>query len=219
MKAEIAQHNIDTGDAKPVSFAPRRMSPAKRAIIEEHTRKMRDGGVIRPSRSPWAAPVVLAPKKDGNWRFCIDYRALNKATTTDVYPLPRIDDTVDALNGARFLSAFDMLAGYWQVGMDPKSALKSAFVTHEGLFEWTCMPFGLSGAPATFHRMMDTVLAGLKWQCCLVYLDDVVVFSRTFDDHLRDLTMVFDRLAEAGLKLKPSKCAFCCAELLYLGYW
>ena len=126
VKPDIALHTIDTGDAKPVSFAPRRVAPEKRALIAEHTRKMRESGVIRPSRSPWAAPVVLAPKKDGSWRFCIDYRTLNKATTKDVYPLPRIDYTVDALNGARFLSAFDMLAGYWQVKMDPNTALKSA---------------------------------------------------------------------------------------------
>jgi len=186
--------------------------------VEEETAHMLKSGVIRPSRSPWAAPVVIAPKKDGGIRFCVDYRELNKVTKKDVYPLPRIDDTVDALNGAKFLSAFDMLSGYWQVPIAAADAAKTAFVTHQGLYEWTCMPFGLTGAPVTFQRMMDTVLAGLKWQTCLVYLDDVVVFSRTFDEHLSSLRQVFDRLYEAGLKLKPSKCFFCCTELLYLGY-
>ena len=215
---DIAQHLIDTDTAHPRAYPPRRMAPAKRKLVEEETAKMLASGVIRPSRSPWAAPVVIAAKKDGGIRFCVDYRELNKVTRKDVYPLPRIDDTVDALNGAKFLSAFDMLSGYWQVPLSPGDAQKTAFVTHEGLYEWTCMPFGLTGAPATFQRMMDTVLAGLKWQCCLVYLDDVVVFSRTFDDHLRDLRLIFNRLFEAGLKLKPSKCFFCCTELLYLGY-
>lgn len=218
VRPEIAVHHIDTGDARPRAFPPRRMAPAKRTLVEKETANMLASGVIRPSRSPWAAPVVIAPKKDGGIRFCVDYRELNTVTRKDVYPLPRIDDTVDALNGARFLSAFDMLSGYWQVPVAPGDAAKTAFVTHQGLYEWTCMPFGLTGAPATFQRMMDTVLAGLKWQCCLVYLDDVVVFSRTFDEHIRDLRIVFDRLLEAGLKLKPSKCFFCCTELLYLGY-
>ena len=218
VRPDIAMHHIDTGDAKPRAFPPRRVSAEKRAAIQKEMDTMKAAGVIRPSRSPWAAPVVLAAKKDGGVRFCVDYRELNKLTKRDVYPLPRIDDTVDALNGAKYLTAFDMLSGYWQVPLSPEDAPKTAFVTHEGLFEWTCMPFGLTGAPATFQRMMDTVLAGLKWQCCLVYLDDVVVFSRTFDTHLRDLQLVFDRLHEAGLKLKPSKCFFCCTELLYLGY-
>ena len=215
---DIALHRIDTGNAKPINFPPRRQAPAKRKAIEKETAEMLEWGVIEPSRSPWAAPVVIAPKKDGGLRFCVDYRELNKVTKKDVYPLPRIDDTVDALNGAQFLSAFDLLSGYWQVGVAQEDREKTAFVTHEGLFQWTCMPFGLTGAPATFQRMMDTVLAGLKWQCCLVYLDDVVVFSRTFEQHVKDLRIVFDRLAEAGLKLKPSKCFFCCTELLYLGY-
>ena len=175
-------------------------------------------GVIRPSQSPWASPVVISPKKDGSVRFCIDYRDLNGVTKKDVYPLPRIDDTIDALNCAKYLTAFDMLSGYWQVPVAPGDREKTAFITHERLFEWVCMPFGLMGAPATFQRMMDTVLAGLKWQCCLVYLDDVVVFSRDFDTHVKDISLVFTRLNQAGLKMKPSKYFFCCTELLYLGY-
>ena len=214
----VAIHRIPTGDARPISQNPRRNAPLKRQEITAQVQAMLKEGVIRPSVGPWAAPIVLAKKKDGKWRFCVDYRELNKVTQKDVYPLPRIDDTVDALNGARYLTAFDLLSGYWQVPLAPEDAQKTAFATHDGLFQWTCMPFGLTSAPATFQRMMDTVLAGLKWQCCLVYLDDVLVFSRTFEQHISDLCAVFERLQNAGLKLKPSKCHFCCTDIKYLGY-
>ena len=136
--------------------------------------------VIVPSKSPWASPIVLAPKKDGSYRLCIDYRKLNEVTVRDAYPIPRIDDTLDALNNAHFISTLDLRSCYWQVEIDETSTPITAFVTHRGLFECTVMPFGLANAPATFQRLMDIVLAGLKWQCCLVYLDDIIVYSTTF---------------------------------------
>jgi hypothetical protein len=126
VRPEVAVHEIDTGNAKPVNFPPRQSAPSKRRTIEEETRKMLDYGIIEPSRSPWAAPVVIAAKKDGGVRLCVDYRELNKVTKKDGYPLPRIDDTVDALNGAKYLTAFDMLAGYWQVQVAPADREKTA---------------------------------------------------------------------------------------------
>ncbi|CAF3042706.1 unnamed protein product [Rotaria socialis] len=151
-------------------------------------------------------------------RFCIDYRKLNEITVRDAYPIPRIDDTLDELHQSQFFSTLDLRAGYWQLEMDPSSRALTAFVTHKGLFECTVMPFGLTNAPATFQRLMDIVLAGLKWQCCLVYIDDIIIYSPTFSQHLQDLRKVFLALADANLTLKASKCHFCRREMKFLGH-
>ena len=174
--------------------------------------------IITPSNSPWASPVVLAPKKDGSLRFCIDYRKLNAVTVRNAYPIPRVDDTLDALGEAKFISTIDLRSGYWQVEMDPDSQAMTAFISHKGLYEFNVMPYGLMNAPATFQRLMDIVLAGLKWQCCLVYIDDVIIYSHTFDQHIKDLTAVFEALRNANLTLKVSKCHFCRNEIKYLGH-
>ena len=216
---EIAEHTIDLEqDSKPASGAPYRTSPANRQIISEHIKTMLDSGVIRASRSPWAAPVVLVPKKDGKIRFAVDYRRLNDLTIKEIYALPRIDDTLDALGGANYFSTFDLTSGYWQIPMRPGDRDKTAFVTHEGQYEWMYMPFGLTNAPATFQRMMNNTFAGLTWQCCLVYLDDIIIFSKTFEDHLRDIVSVMQRVDQQHLMLKPSKCHVCCTEVEYLGH-
>ena len=218
-RTHIIQHHIDLiAGTKPRNSPPYRYAPARRKIIEEKLTEMLDQGVITPSKSPWASPVVLAPKKDGSTRFCIDYRKLNDVTIRDAYPIPRIDDTLDALQHAKFFSTLDLRSGYWQVEMDPNSRPITAFVTHKGLFECAVMPFGLTNAPATFQRLMDIVLAGLKWQCCLVYLDDIIIYSSTFDQHLLDLRNVLSALADAHLTLKASKCNFCRREMKFLGH-
>ena len=218
VKRIIAEHSIDVQGAIPISEGPRRTSPNNRKIMRDAVKKMIESGIIEPSRSPWAAPVVLVPKKTGEVRFAIDYRKLNAVTKKEIYPLPRIDDTLDALGDAKFFSTFDMAAGYWQIPMSINDREKTAFVTHEGQYQYNVMPFGLCNAPATFQRLMDTVLAGLKWQSCLVYLDDVIVFSNDFDKHLLDLHAVLTRLREAGLKLKAKKWHFCCEEVDFLGH-
>lgn len=214
----MTTHHIRTGNAAPISCAPRRVSPVQRNAIRNEIQNMLNSGVIRPSESPWSSPVVLVPKKDGSLRFAIDYRNLNNVTTKDVYALPRIDDTLDALSGASLFTTLDLAAGYWQVPVNEIDKHKTAFVSHEGLYEYNVMPFGLCNAPATFQRMMDTVLAGLKWQNCLVYLDDIIIYSPNMKQHIKDLELVFIRLRKAGLKLKPSKCKICCEKVPYLGY-
>ena len=135
--------------------------------------------IVQPSSSPWASPIILVPKKDGSSRFCIDYRKLNSVTKKDVYPLPRIDDILDTLGQARYFTTLDLASGYWQIELDPATREKSAFTTHRGLFEFRRMPFGLCNAPSTFQRLMQVVLAGLEWQCCFVYIDDILVCSRS----------------------------------------
>jgi hypothetical protein len=149
-------HNvINTGNSRPLSVAPRRISQKENTVVNKHVQEMRKSGVIQPSDSPWSSQVVLVKKKDGSIRFCVDYRRLNQATTLDVYPLPRIDEILDSLNGASFFSTIDLYRGYWQVQVDKSDIKKTAFVTQDGLFEFKRMPFGLSNAPATFQRLMD----------------------------------------------------------------
>ena len=160
--------------------------------------------VIRPSNSPWASPVVMVNKKDGSLRFCVDFRQLNAATVKDAYPLPRIDDLLDALHGARWFSTLDLKSGYWQVPIMERDKEKTAFRTSSGqLYEFNQVPFGLCNAPATFSRLMDRVLSGLHWETCLFYFDDIIVFSSTWEEHLARLRQVFERLRHADLKLGP----------------
>jgi len=158
---------------------------------------------------PWALLVVLVKKKDGSTRVCIDYRKIN---------ILRIDDTLDTLSGAKWFSTVDLLIGYWQVEVAEEDKPKTAFATHEGLYEFNVMPFGLCNASATFQRLMDLVLVGVQWTQCLVYLDDVLIIGRDFEEHLHNFSIVLQKLREAGLRLKPSKCSFCQESVSFLGH-
>ena len=175
-------------------------------------------GVIEPGQSPWASPVVLVRKKDGSLRFCVDYRKLNNVTKFDAYPLPRVDETLDTLAGAQWFSTLDLISGYWQVGLTPEAKVKSAFCVRSGLYLRRVMPFGLCNAPSTFERLMETVLQGLHWKECLVYLDDIVIFGRTPQELLKRMDDVFGRLFQAGLKIKPKKCRLFRRETEFLGH-
>jgi transposase InsO family protein len=175
-------------------------------------------GAISPSVSPWASPVVIVKKKDGQVRFCIDYRQLNAVTKGDVYPLPRIDDLLDALADARVFSCLDAAAGYWQIPMATQAREKTAFITSEGLYEFNVMPFGLKNAPATYQRFMNGIMGGLLWIVCLCYLDDLIVFSKTWEEHPEHLRQVFERVRQAKLVLKGAKCEFAKTELRWLGH-
>ncbi|UYV82368.1 hypothetical protein LAZ67_21001831, partial [Cordylochernes scorpioides] len=214
----ITKHRINTGDAKPSKKMPYRVSPSERKVIQEEVDRMMEMGVVQPSESPWASPVVLVRKKDGSVIFCVDYRGLNKMTKKDVYPLPWVDDALDCLRGANIYSTIDLKAGYWQIGIDEADREKTAFITPDGLFEFKIMPFGLCNAPATFERMMDNLLKGLRWTICLCYLDDVVIFADNFPDHLRRLEVVLNCFKRAGLKLNPGKCSFGASNIKILGH-
>ena len=175
--------------------------------------------VIRPSNSPWASQVVMVKKKDGSLRFCVDFRQLKAATVKDAHPLPRIDDLLNALHGARWFSTLDLKSGYWQVPIMERDKEKTAFRTSSGqLYEFNHVPFGLCNAPATFSRLMDRVLSGLRWETCIFYLDDIIVFSSTWEEHLTRLRQVFERLRHADLKLGAEKCVFAAKEVSYLGH-
>jgi hypothetical protein len=175
-------------------------------------------GVIEPATSEWASPVVLVPKHDGSMRFCIDYRRLNTVTVRDSYPLPRMDECIDSRGDARVFCTIDCNSAYWQIPVSPEDKEKTTFTSHEGLFRFSRMPFGLKNASATFQRFVDITLSGLTWKNCLVYLDDIIVYSRSRDYHLAHLDAVLNRLYRAGLSLNLKKCYFSRSEVIYLGH-
>ena len=217
-RTSIARHEIDTGDARPIRQPLRRHPPAHQTAIREHVTQMLQQGIIEPAQSPWASNIVLVKKKDGSLRCCVDYRHLNSVTRKDAYPLPRTDACLDAMAGAQWFSTFDFRSSYHQVEVRPEDADKTAFICRDGLFRFKTMPFGLCGAPATFQRLMDLVMAGLNFDICLVYLDDIIVFSSTLEHHLQRLRLVLDRIQKSGLKLKSSKCHLFQRSVDFLGH-
>ena len=214
----LVEYTINTSTKQPIHQPPYRVPLHKQHIIEEQIKKMLDDGIIRPSKSPWSAPVVLAPKADGQTRFCVNYKKLNDITIKDAYPLHRIDDTLQALGNAQIFSSLDLRAGYWQIPMREQDIEKTAFIMHEGLYEFVSMPFGLANAPATFQRLMNAVLRRFRKRGILVHLDDIIIFSTSLEDHWRLLEDVLDELTRARLTLNLSKCAFICSEMIYLGH-
>ena len=179
---------------------------------------MQKRDIIRPSNSPWASPIVLVQKQNGKLHFCVDYRKLNRVTRKDAYPLPHVDDALNTLSGCQWFTILDLISGYWQVELHPDDKEKSAFTTVDGLLEFNVMPFGFCNVPATFQRLMDSVLAGLQWTSCLVYMDDIIIPGKTFDDHLQNLHSVLLHLRKANLKLQPPKCIFAWKSVRFLGH-
>ena len=213
----LAALTIKTNCA-PISQKAYRTQLCKRRIVEDAVSEMLRDDIIVPSSSPWASPITLVPKKDSSTRFCIDYRRLNAETEKDQYPLPLIQDIFDQMGGSKKISTLDLKSGYWQLPVAPEDQPKTAFRCHLGLFECKRIPFGLCNAPAVFQRAMDKLLAGLIGVSVCVYLDDIIIYSKNMDDHERHLQCVFDRLRDAGLRLKPTKCFFGLKQVKLLGY-
>ena len=218
-KANIVKHGIKLSDNTPFKEPYRRIPPAMYEEVRQHLKEMLEADAIRPSESPYSSNVVLVRKKDGSLRFCIDFRKLNARTIRDAYSLPRIDDTIDTLIGAKYFSKLDLRSGYWQVEMEEADKEKTAFTVGSlGFFECNRMAFGLTNAPATFQRLMERCMGELNLKECLIFLDDILIFSDTFEEHIKRLNAVFSRLHEHGLKLKPSKCEFFKSRVTYLGH-
>ena len=216
-RTQLIEHRIVMTDVKPVRLPPYRLPQAYRETVREELQQMEEAGIIERSSSEWSAPIVLVKKKDGALRMCVDYRRLNAQSRADAYPMPRIDDLLDRLGSAKFLSTLDLSRGYWQVPMSEDSQAKTAFTTPFGLFQFKVMPFGLQGAPATFQRMMDILLNDVG-EYASAYLDDVVIFSRTWEEHLLHLEEILRRLGRAGLTVKTKKCQFGMQQCTYLGH-
>lgn len=217
-RTAAVKHQIPTGNAAPIRERYRPVPPTLYKEIRSLLQGMLEGGVIRESCSPWAAPIVLVQKKCGAWRFCVDYRKLNSVTHKDAFPLPRIEDSLTNLSAAEWYSTLDLASGYWQVEVDEPDREKTAFTTPFGLFEFERMPFGLTNGPATFQRLMQRCLGSQLTDSALVYLDDVILYSRDFNTHLQDLERVFQAMGQYGLKLRLDKCHLFRKQVKFLGH-
>ncbi|XP_042072601.1 uncharacterized protein LOC106632647 [Haplochromis burtoni] len=214
----LISHDIPLLDDAPVRQRYRRIPPSDYEAVRAHINQLLEAQVIRESSSPYASPIVLVRKKDGSLRLCVDYRLLNSKTRKDAFPLPRIEESLDALAGARWFSTIDLASGYNQVPVSEQDKPKTAFCTPFGLFEWNRMPFGLCNAPGTFQRLMQRMFGDQQCQSLLLYLDDIIVFSSSVSQHLQRLEMVMARLQQQGLKAKLEKCAFFQQKVNYLGH-
>lgn len=214
----LITHDIPLTDEVPVRQRYRRIPPSEYEAVKAHINQLLETQIIRESSSPYASPIVLVKKKDGSLRMCVDYRQLNSKTRKDSFPLPRIEESLDALAGARWFTTMDLASGYNQVPVAEKDRMKTAFCTPFGLYEWNRMAFGLCNAPSTFQRLMERMFGSQHFQSLLLYLDDVIVFSSTVSEHLQRLEVVLQRLQQEGLKAKLEKCSFFQAEVNYLGH-
>ncbi|CAI7797162.1 unnamed protein product [Closterium sp. NIES-53] len=217
--ARTHEHEIvEEPGAKPVSRAPYRLSPTELIDMKKQIEYLLDRQLIRPSTSPYGAPVLFTPKPDGSLRMCIDYRALNKQTVKNKYPIPHIDDLLDQLRGATVFSKLDLRSGYWQIKMADNSIHKTAFRTRYGSYEYLVMPFRLCNAPATFQAEMNHILWPLLDECVVVYLDDILIYSKNMKEHVEHLRKVFEILRKNKFYVKLSKSDFALKKVQFLGH-
>ncbi|XP_023190648.1 uncharacterized protein LOC111608786 [Xiphophorus maculatus] len=216
--AKGVEHHIRLNDSRPFRERVRRLAPADIDDVRRHLQELLAAGIIKESRSPYASPIVIARKKTGKIRMCIDYRTLNSRTIPDQYTLPRIDDALACLTGSRWFSVLDLRSGYYQIEMAEEDKEKTAFICPLGFYQFERMPQGITGAPATFQRLMEKAVGDMNLLQCLVYLDDLIVFGRTLEEHEERLLKVLDRLREQGLKLSIDKCQFCQPQVKYVGH-
>lgn len=215
---QVSEMSISLQDNDPVVYRPYRLATKEKEIVREMIDEMLENDIIRPSTSPYSSPVVLVRKKTGDYRLCIDYRALNKKTVKENYPMPLIDDQLDVLSGNNYFTTLDLASGYYQISINEQDKQKTAFVTPEGHFEFNRMPFGLANAPATFQRIMHQVLGSLRYKEALAYLDDIIIPSPDISEGLKRLELVLQVLSNARLTLKLEKCVFFGRSVDYLGF-
>ena len=212
----LTQMSIDTGDSDPVSQKPYPVAMKHYQWVKEEIDKLLEAGVIRNSHSSWSAPIIVVLKGDGGKRLVIDYRALNKVTRKFVWPMPKVEYIFSQLNGAKYFSTLDLRAGYHHIGLTTDSIPKTAFTSPFGKYEYVNVPFGLAQAPAYFQELMTGVLKDLPF--AMAYLDDIIIYSSTPEEHLEHIRTVFEKLCDAKLSMKLSKCHFFAKEIQYLGH-
>lgn len=217
-KCGAIKHRIVTGDSPPVYLRAYRIPFSQREEMERQVQDLTEKDIVENSKSPWGAPALLVQKPDGSYRFVVDYCKLNSVTRIDPYPIPNIQETLSQLASAKYFTVVDLASGFWQVEMDPADAEKTAFNTPAGHYQWKRMPMGLVNSPAVWQRTADVILTGLLGKLCFVCMDDIIIYSNSFEKHLSDIEKVLERLMGAGLKLKPSKCQFFQKEVKYLGH-
>ena len=216
-KTNVVVHDVDVGDATPIKQHSYRVNPKKREIMKKEIEYMLENDLIEPSESPWSSPCVLVPKPgQDSFRFCTDYRKVNMVTKADAYPIPRIDDCIDNVGNANFISKIDLLKGYWQVELTERAKAISAFVTMDGLYQYKVLPFGMKNSGSSFQRLMNKILKGIKG--CSVYIDDILLYTEEWEEHVKLLEEVFKRLDEANLTVNLSKSHFVQADVEYLGF-
>ncbi|CAF3332041.1 unnamed protein product [Rotaria socialis] len=211
-------HVIETGTHQPVYTPPYRRSPKDHQIITDETDKFLQQTIIEPSTSPWCSPVVLVRKKDGSTRFCVDYRKLNDISVKDSFPLPRIEDIFDQLSQSNYFTTLDFKNGYFQIPLTPHDRPKTAFSTRDNHYQFTVLPQGIKNGPPTFQRIVNRILGPARWKHCFAYLDDVVIFSKTFDDHVLHLDEILQLLHAYNFRLSVEKCTIATDTINYLGH-
>ena len=215
-KTNLIEHDVDVGDSAPIKQHPYRVSPIKKKLLDKEVQYMLKNDIIEESQSNWSSPCILVPKHDDGFRFCTDFRKINDKTKSDSFPIPRIADCIDQIGNAKFVSTFDMLKGYWQVPLTQRAREISAFVTPSGLYQYKVMPFGMKNAPATFQRMVNKLVRDIDG--CEGYIDDVVIFSDNWSDHIRQIERFFQIMREAKLTINLMKSEFGKATVKYLGH-
>ncbi len=216
-RTNLVQHHIHLKDSKPIRQPIYRVPERLLQVMKQELELMQELEVIEPSFSEWNNSIVLVPKKDGSLRFCLDFRKLNSVSKFDPYPMHRVDELVEKLGKAKFLTTLDLCKGYWQVPLSPDSKKFTAFKTLFGHFHFRVLPFGLHGAPETFQRMIDHIIRGTE-AFTAAYLDDIIIFSTSWQEHLQHLQEVLGRIKSAGLTIRPDKCAVAKEETCYLGH-
>ena len=215
-KTNLIEHDVDVGDSAPIKQHPYRVSPMKKELLDKEVQYMLENDIIEESQSNWSSPCMMVPKHDGGFRFCTDFRKVNDKTKSDSFPIPRIADCIDQIGNAKFVSTFDMLKGYWQVPLTQRARKISAFVTPSGLYQYKVMPFGMKNAPATFQRMVNKLVRDIDG--CEGYIDDVVIFSDNWSDHIHQIKCFFQIMREAKLTINLMKSEFGKATVKYLGH-
>ncbi|CAF4649358.1 unnamed protein product [Rotaria sp. Silwood2] len=212
------RHTINTGDHLLISVRPYYKTVQQRKEIQQEVEKLLDQGILRPSHSPWSSPVLLKKKPDGTYRFLVDFRRLNAITKKDSYPQPSAEELLHRLAGHRYFTKLDLKSGYFQIPIDELDIQKTAIVTQDGLYEFTVLAQGLMNAPPTFQRVMNELLANGRWDYVVVYLDDIVIFSKTIEQHKQHVTDVISTLHKANFQVSPRKCSIAVEKIEFLSY-